>query len=108
MSMPISGYAGAAAAYRRAAEAAAESPGPGVAPKAEAADGFADRVKAALGDAVGASERGERAAFAAVGGNADLTEVVTAVAEAEVTLQTVVAIRDKVVAAYQEISRMPV
>jgi flagellar hook-basal body complex protein FliE len=34
--------------------------------------------------------------------------VVTAVTNAEVTLQTVVAIRDKAVAAYQEIARMPI
>ncbi len=32
----------------------------------------------------------------------------TAVTNAEVTLQTVIAVRDKVVAAYQEIARMPI
>jgi flagellar hook-basal body complex protein FliE len=35
-------------------------------------------------------------------------EVVTAVANAEATLQTVAALRDRVVAAYQEIIRMPI
>jgi len=34
--------------------------------------------------------------------------VVTAVTNAEVTLQTVVAVRDKVISAYQDILRMPV
>ena len=41
-------------------------------------------------------------------GQADLAQVATSVSEAEVTLQTVVAIRDKVVEAYKEILRMPI
>jgi flagellar hook-basal body complex protein FliE len=43
----------------------------------------------------------------ALAGQADLTDVVIAVTNAEVTLQTVVAIRDRVIQAYQEIIRMP-
>jgi flagellar hook-basal body complex protein FliE len=39
---------------------------------------------------------------------ADLTEVVQAVTSAEVTLQTVVSIRDRLVSAFQEIMRMPI
>ena len=39
---------------------------------------------------------------------ADLNEIVTAVNNAEMTLQTVVAVRDKVIQAYQEIMRMPI
>src|SRR3546814_16541976 len=39
---------------------------------------------------------------------ADLLEVVTAVNNAEVTLQTVVAVRDRVIQAYQDIIRMPI
>jgi flagellar hook-basal body complex protein FliE len=106
MTTPINGYAGAAAAYRRAAAAVEAAPQPET--KAEDRGGFADMVKSAVAGAMDASQHGEKAAMAAISGNADLTDVVTAVAEAEVTLQTVVAIRDKVVAAYQEISRMPV
>ncbi len=106
MTTPINGYAGAAAAYRRAAAAVDAPPAPEG--KAEDRGGFADMVKSAVNGAMDVSQRGETAAMAAITGNAGLTEVVTAVAEAELTLQTVVAIRDKVVAAYQEISRMPV
>ena len=40
-------------------------------------------------------------------GKADLNDVVQAVTNAEVTLQTVTAVRDKVLNAYQEILRMP-
>jgi flagellar hook-basal body complex protein FliE len=48
--------------------------------------------------------------MAATAGSKDgsLVDVVTAVAEAETTLQTVVAVRDKVIAAYQDIMKMPI
>ena len=45
---------------------------------------------------------------AAAAGQADLMDVVQAVGNAEMTLQTVVAVRDKVVNAYQELMRMPI
>ena len=44
----------------------------------------------------------------AVANQADLNDIVTAVNNAEMTLQTVVAIRDRVIQAYQEILRMPI
>lgn len=51
---------------------------------------------------------GEKASAQAVTGEASLTDVVEAVTDAEMTLQTVVAIRDRMLNAYQEIMRMPV
>ena len=44
----------------------------------------------------------------AMTGKADVNEVVMAVANADVVLQTVVAVRDRVVQAYQDILRMPI
>lgn len=41
-------------------------------------------------------------------GKADLVNVVTAVAESEVALQTLVSVRDRVINAYEEILRMPI
>ena len=41
-------------------------------------------------------------------GKADLNSVVVAVAEAELTLNTVVAVRNKVIESYREILRMPI
>ena len=51
---------------------------------------------------------GESQSLQAAAGTADLTEVVMAVSKAEMTLETVVTLRDKVVQAYQEILRMPI
>ena len=49
---------------------------------------------------------GEATALAGLQGKASVQQVVEAVMSAEQTLQAAIAIRDKVVAAYQEISRM--
>jgi flagellar hook-basal body complex protein FliE len=38
----------------------------------------------------------------------NVIDVVTAVAEAELTVQTIVSVRDRVLGAYQEIMRMPI
>lgn len=76
-------------------------------PPAEGPD-FAGLLKRAAEDAVEVMRHGEVETLKAAAGKADVTDVVTAVAEAEVTLQTVVAVRDRVIQAYQEILRMPI
>ena len=60
-----------------------------------------------LSDALDAGRRSEAAASGAVSGQANLQDVVEAVNAAEITLQTVVAVRDRMINAYQEIIRMP-
>ncbi|QIE56985.1 flagellar hook-basal body complex protein FliE [Pikeienuella piscinae] len=52
--------------------------------------------------------QGEQVAEAGMVGRADPQSVVTALASAEIALQSAVSIRDKVVESYQEILRMPV
>ncbi|MGP1396884.1 MAG: flagellar hook-basal body complex protein FliE [Inquilinaceae bacterium] len=96
----------AVAAYSNAANR-------GLSPGMEARDtvpgaAFGNMVKDMVGDAVSANKQAESVSAAAAAGKADLNEVVMAVSNAEVSLQTVVAIRDKVIEAYQEIIRMPV
>lgn len=69
---------------------------------------FAGMVKDAIETSVSTMAKGEEAAKGSVTGKAGLTEVITAVTNAELTLQTVVAVRDRVMQAYQEIMRMPI
>jgi len=99
--------AAAANAYAKAARGFDRPPLEG----REANDGpggeFADLVKGAIDEAVKIGERSEQLSMAAINDKADLNKVVTAVAEAEVTLRTVVAVRDKVLEAYREIIKMP-
>ena len=50
----------------------------------------------------------EAKAVEALSGKASLQQVVEAVTEAELSLQKVTAVRDRVISAYQEIMRMPI
>ncbi|MFM8748847.1 flagellar hook-basal body complex protein FliE [Rhabdaerophilum sp.] len=78
--------------------------------KNEAAGGsFADILEATVGRAQEAGKKSDALAMRAAGGTpTDLVEVVTAVAESEAALESLVAVRDRVVAAYEEIMRMPI
>ncbi|MBO6796824.1 flagellar hook-basal body complex protein FliE [Maricaulis sp.] len=69
---------------------------------------FTGLVMDSISQAQGTIQGAEQASAASVVGQADLVDVVTAVSAAEVTLETVVAVRDQVVKAYQEILRMPI
>lgn len=99
----ISNPAAAAGAYANTAKTM-EVPGIG-APKAES---FGDYVKQAAVEGIETMQRGEKASADAVMGKANLTDIVEAVTAAELTLQTVVAVRDKMLQAYQDIMRMPI
>ncbi|MDX2145865.1 MAG: flagellar hook-basal body complex protein FliE [Rhodospirillaceae bacterium] len=71
-------------------------------------ESFASLVTDSLKSAVQSGRRAEELSLKEISGEADLKDVVTAVANAEHTLETVVAVRDKVLSAYQEILRMPI
>jgi flagellar hook-basal body complex protein FliE len=102
----LTNAANAVSAYLKAA---GQGTGPGMdAPAPESGGDFADLVKGALKGAAETVKRGEEASLKAAFDEAQMTDVVTAVATAEVTLQTVVAVRDRVVQAYQQILRMPI
>ena len=77
-------------------------------PTAAAGGGFADLVKSAMTDAVHASKHAEQQMAAQVAGKTELVDVVTAISAAEASLETVMAVRDQVISAYQEIMRMPI
>jgi len=69
---------------------------------------FASVLGDAAKNSLGALKQGEQASAAAIAGKADIRDVVAAVTNAELTLETVVNVRDKVINAYNEILRMPI
>ncbi|MBM3555180.1 MAG: flagellar hook-basal body complex protein FliE [Alphaproteobacteria bacterium] len=71
-------------------------------------ESFADMVASAAKDAVATGHKGEGTSMQGIAKQADLVDVVTAVSNAELTLQTVVTVRDRVIQAYQDIIRMPI
>ncbi len=75
---------------------------------APAQSGFAELLTDVMGDMTQASRAAETQMASAVQGQGSLIDVVTAVSSAEASLETVMAVRDQVISAYQEIMRMPI
>ena len=76
--------------------------------EAAGAGGFGDVLKSTMTNMVQASRHAESQISAQVAGKAELIDVVTAISAAETSLETVMAVRDQVISAYQEIMRMPI
>jgi len=69
---------------------------------------FSSLVDNALGDVSKATQNLEVQSARALVDEADLVDVATAVQNAEVVVQTVTTVRDKVIAAYNDILKMPI
>jgi flagellar hook-basal body complex protein FliE len=72
------------------------------------AGSFGATLERALQGAIDTGHAADSKAMEAIAGGGNLTEVVTALARAELTLQSATAIRDRVVQAYQDIIKMPI
>jgi flagellar hook-basal body complex protein FliE len=72
------------------------------------APGFGELLSNVMNQATEQTRSAETQMSASVQGRAELIDVVTAVASAEASLETVMAVRDQVIQAYQEIMRMPI
>jgi flagellar hook-basal body complex protein FliE len=100
--------AAAAAAYQSIANMAGASATASPAAAAAPGTSFSDFLSGAVKDSITTIGEGEKAANAQVTGKANIVDVVNSVNAAELSLDTVVAVRDKVVAAYQAIMSMPI
>ena len=69
---------------------------------------FADTLSSAATDFVQTVNKAEATSIAGLKGDASVYEVATAVMEAERALRMTVAVRDKIVSAYLDISRMQI
>jgi flagellar hook-basal body complex protein FliE len=105
MTTPIA----AASAYARMARAA--DPGSAVA-KTIGDDGVGKSFGSVLKDAIGyVSEAGRKSdtqSQALAAGKANIVDVVTAVSETELAVEAMVSVRDKVIAAYEDIMKMSI
>ena len=70
--------------------------------------GFGAMVEQMVTDTAGSLKQAEAASAKQVAGKGDLIDVVTAIGAAETALDTVVAVRDRVVNAYSDIMRMQI
>lgn len=74
----------------------------------KAGGGFGAMVEQMVAGTADQMRTAERAASLQVAGKGDLIDVVTAMGAAETALDTMVAVRDKVVSAYTDIMRMQI
>lgn len=89
----------ATAAYRAVQTPAAGAPEAG---------SFGATMQRAVEGAVEIGRTADAAATQALLGQGSISDVVLAISRAELALQTTVAVRDRVVAAYQDVMRMPI
>lgn len=107
MATPLS----AASAYASVARATTDSSALSLAKKTVDADpetSFSSLLKNALTSVVDMGHKSDAASRAAVNGKGNLVDVVTAVSETQVAIDAVVAVRDKVIQAYDDIMKMPI
>ena len=104
--MTVAGIGHALKAYGAALERA-RTPEAGAAPGGGAAN-FAQLVRTGLDGVRSDLHASEAKSIQALTGRATLQDVVEAVTEAELSLQKMTAVRDRVISAYQEIMRMPI
>ena len=105
--MAITTINSAIQAYNNAAKSFGTA-GVGDTDAASSGPNFASMLKDGVQNAVNAGKKSEEMSKQAISGKADIREVVAAVNNAELTLQTVVAVRDKVISAYNDILKMPI
>jgi flagellar hook-basal body complex protein FliE len=103
----------AASTYANIARLAAESGstlGAGLAANSggQSTTSFASVLKEAVDHVHEVGRKSDAEVRAAANGKSNMVDVVTAVSETEVAIDAVVAVRDKVIAAYEEIMRMPI
>ena len=99
---------GALGAYNAASQLGAGMSGSALNTVADAkTDGpsFGDILKTAAQGTINAQKSSETASAQAVLGKADLTDVISAVNNAEVSLNMFLAVRDKIIDAYNQIQR---
>ena len=80
----------------------------GGAPAPASGPGFGEMLQSVMGDMTQQTRSAETQMTGAIQGRNNMIDVVTAVSSAEASLETVIAVRDQVIAAYQEIMRMPI
>jgi len=80
----------------------------GAAAAPESAPSFSGVLKDVINAVSGVAQKSDAQAQAVATGKSNLVDVVTAVAETETAVQTLVSVRDKVISAYEDILKMPI
>jgi flagellar hook-basal body complex protein FliE len=107
--MALTSITDAISAYKNAAKSVTGGTSPSEEGAAtETGTDFASLLRDGAKAAIDASKNSEELSKQGLAGKADVRDVVAAVNNAELTLQTVIAVRDKVISAYNEILHMAI
>ena len=69
---------------------------------------FGALLKDAIGSVMDAGKKSDTQTVAMAAGKANVMDVVTAVAETDVAVSTLVSVRDRVIQSYEDIMKMPI
>jgi flagellar hook-basal body complex protein FliE len=107
--MPTTTFAAGAYSAAQNFLSSSRSPNPGSGDGATPpGSDFGAMLRNAVDGVSKAGKAAETQAMSAATGKGDIVDVVTAVAESETALQTLVSVRDRVISAYEEIMRMQI
>ncbi|MBN9601785.1 MAG: flagellar hook-basal body complex protein FliE [Afipia felis] len=100
----------AANAYASLSRIMESATGSGAAGKTADGSGpsFSSLVKEAMNGVLDAGRKSDAQTVAMASGKANVMDVVTAVAETDVAVSTLVSVRDKVIQSYEDIMKMPI
>ncbi|GBR54170.1 flagellar hook-basal body protein FleE [Neokomagataea thailandica NBRC 106555] len=95
-------------AYAESLQRASTQIDDGVADGAATQNDFSSVLSQTLNTALNASHAAETQSAQGLAGHGDVTQIVTAVSNAQLTLQTTTVLRDRMVQAYQDIMKMAI
>lgn len=104
-------FAAATNAYASVARLMGQSPRPAldqVASLGGGDDDFGKLVSQAVQGVVNNGNVADAKAMDLVNGKGDMVDVVTAISQTQLAMETMVTVRDRVISAYEEIMRMPI
>src|ERR1700689_766672 len=107
MPTPIAAAANAYASLARMHDDTAKIAG-GLGAPQDSGPSFSAVLKDMINAVAETAQKSDVQAQAVAAGKANMIDVVTAVAETETTMQTLVSVRDKVIAAYEDVLKMPI
>jgi flagellar hook-basal body complex protein FliE len=108
MPLPAATAANAYAALARMGEQTAKLGTATTTSAPSAGPSFGSVLKDVVNAVSEAAQKSDTQTQAVATGKANMIDVVTAVAETETAVQTLVSVRDKVIAAYEDILKMPI
>jgi len=109
--MATTPFAAATAAYGNASQLISQAARPRTDLTAETGAGggdFAQLLAQTVQDVVDQGNATDRMAIDMVNGKANVVDMVTALSQTEMAIDTMVTVRDRVISAYEEIMRMPI